>query len=169
MSAHTYVTQTDIGNAVFCDCCNTEYTSRDDLGGMLFESKAYCPTCMSTRLPKIKALGEERFIREFCPPDMKYREWVLGLRGGNNTITVTERCAPDERDGLDLWVIYENPSDYPGRFVLRKTTVEKGKMFICQNCTTYDTLEAARAAVPGNLANIGRMEQDDPCIVEVWV
>lgn len=77
----------------------------------------------------------------------------------------------DER--LSMFTIYRNPSDYPGKYVVREQRIGPGvvehakdPMFIC------DTLRAARTCLqvmhPG-LACLGRNVEDDPVIVEVWV
>lgn len=65
---------------------------------------------------------------------------------------------------LPMWVIYKNPSDYPGKTVAR----------LYEDGPTAQVIEAelddlrVRFQSQG-FANIGRYEKDDPCIVEVWV
>lgn len=88
MAIHTNIEIIDNGPRVVCDGCNIEYTKRDDCGGILFGSNAYCPACTERMLPKIKKYGEEQFIKAKCPPDMKFRDWVLHLRGGDNTVKI---------------------------------------------------------------------------------
>lgn len=81
----------DIGNQVICDICNTDYT--DDLitqGGILFGSKAVCPSCSPGLEESAKKYGEEDYITERCPAGMTFREWCLKLRDGNNTINIYE-------------------------------------------------------------------------------
>lgn len=73
---------------------------------------------------------------------------------------------------LEMWTIYENPSDYPGKFVVRKCVVHQGELEPRQARnpkSVCDTLEEARGAIPLWLVNLGRKEQDDPCIVETWI
>lgn len=72
---------------------------------------------------------------------------------------------------LPLWVVYENPSDYPGKFVVREWRAGDPQTNYARVAPTVvcDSLEAARAAVPPKKVCIGRCEQDDPCIVEVWL
>jgi len=72
----------DIGDMVLCDLCNADYTDSDKQGGVLIGSYAVCPEC-----EKEKFQGEK--ADEKCPPDTSFKEWVLGLRGGNNTIRIT--------------------------------------------------------------------------------
>jgi hypothetical protein len=71
------------------------------------------------------------------------------------------------RDTLIQFVIFEDPSDYPDKWVARKFTITPGKIsagpaYIC------DSLEAARAHVWPGLVNIGRTPQDHRTIKEVW-
>jgi hypothetical protein len=74
-------------------------------------------------------------------------------------------------DGLiTLWVIYRNPSDYPGKFVVRQQWAARGGVHTCvdPHCITSSLIEA-RNSIPLGLYNIGRMEGDEPQILEVWL
>jgi len=64
------------------------------------------------------------------------------------------------------FVVYENPKDYPGKWIVRKWV--KGKPEI-HPTAIMTTLEKARKVIPKGLENIGRMTGDDPCIYEVWL
>jgi len=88
MPVHTDIVIIDNGPRVVCDGCNTEYTDRDNCGGFLFGTNAYCPSCATLMLPKIKEYGEEQFIKAWCPPGVKFKDWVLHLRGGDNTVKI---------------------------------------------------------------------------------
>jgi hypothetical protein len=77
----------DIGNNVICDQCGEDYTTRDDKGGILFGSKALCPECTSRMMKDIEEFNEHSYIKARCPDGVTFREWVLSLRGGNNTVT----------------------------------------------------------------------------------
>lgn len=75
---------------------------------------------------------------------------------------------------LTLWTIYRNPSDFPGKWVLRGHDIggpadSEPASIAHPDCVVADTLEQARAAVPPGLACIPRSESDDPTIVEVWL
>jgi hypothetical protein len=70
---------------------------------------------------------------------------------------------------LGLWVITENPSDFPGKFVLRQQWVLKGQIHHAAEANVCETLFQARAFLPAGLVNIGRNVGDDPVIVEVWI
>lgn len=71
---------------------------------------------------------------------------------------------------LEFWTIYERPSDHPDKFVVRRCEVKAPGLIVHDaHCTTHDTLEAARAAVPPGLYNLGRQPGDDPVIKETWL
>lgn len=86
---HTDIEIKDIGDSVFCDVCNDYYGPDNPAsGGFLFESKAYCPKCAVRLLIGIIKYGEQRYIKEWCPEGMSFHDWVMKLRGGNNTIKI---------------------------------------------------------------------------------
>jgi len=66
---------------------------------------------------------------------------------------------------LPMWVIYKNPSDFPGKFVARLHTVDGPTTvhFIA------DTLEEARKCIPRDFVFLPRFEQDERHIVETWI
>ncbi|HTE38019.1 MAG TPA: hypothetical protein VK630_15875 [Reyranella sp.] len=75
----------------------------------------------------------------------------------------------DDGERLTLWVIYDNPSDQPGKFVLRRQYASAVGTGCDVVALVFDTLAQAREALPPGLVNIGRMQGDDPVITEVWV
>ena len=66
---------------------------------------------------------------------------------------------------LDIWTVYERPTDYPQGFIAR----------LYRNGTatpatvTGDTLDAVRAGIPPGLCRMARHPSDDPVIVETWL
>jgi ssDNA-binding Zn-finger/Zn-ribbon topoisomerase 1 len=78
----------DIGQTVLCDICNADYTESDERGGILFGSKAVCPKCEPKMLQSIEFYGEQMHLNGRCPDDTSFRDWVLQLRGGDNTIRI---------------------------------------------------------------------------------
>lgn len=82
-----------------------------------------------------------------------------------------------DRDGLDFFVIYNRPRDYPGGFMVRRWRVDPPISGTNRDVpqpmdvigADLPTLEAARALIPWGLYNLGRMMEDDPRIVEVWI
>lgn len=79
----------DIGRVVLCDLCGKDYTDSEAKGGLLFASKAVCPECVPRLEKDVKAFGEERYIKARAKDGQEFRAFVLELRGGNNTVTVT--------------------------------------------------------------------------------
>jgi hypothetical protein len=70
------VTTIHPGRQVFCDDCNADYTERKESGGILFQSKAICPTCAPKWLANAFKYGEQGFIRGECPDGMPFADWV---------------------------------------------------------------------------------------------
>lgn len=73
---------------------------------------------------------------------------------------------------LDTYVVYFNPSDYPGKFVVRRQTAHGATGEVIadpQALYIGDDYEDAIRALPDGLTNIGRYAQDDPVIYEVWI
>jgi hypothetical protein len=72
-------------------------------------------------------------------------------------------------DPLEIWTIYEKPSDWPVGWVTRCFKIlpggksEPGEAFFCM------TLEDARKCVPPTLYRMERAPEDDPVIVETWI
>jgi hypothetical protein len=79
----------DVGNTVFCDLCNKDYTDSDDEGGFLFQSKAVCPKCAPDFEKNVRKHGEEEYIKAYCPDGLSFREFVLHIRRDNNQIKIT--------------------------------------------------------------------------------
>jgi hypothetical protein len=66
---------------------------------------------------------------------------------------------------LDIWIIYDNPSDYPGQFAARRFRMNEPTADVL----TAASLDAVRALLPPGLVRLERTEHDQPHIVEVWV
>ncbi len=58
-----------IGNIVVCDQCDIDYTSRDDRGGIILGSNAFCPSCTPKMLADVARHREEHYIRARCQRD----------------------------------------------------------------------------------------------------
>lgn len=72
--------------------------------------------------------------------------------------------------GLPMWVIFHNPTDYPGKFVLRRNVITPNVVTPDpEPLAVTDTLKEARDALPPNLYRIERMKFDLPSVVEVWL
>lgn len=71
---------------------------------------------------------------------------------------------------LEMFVIYDRPHDSPDGFFVRSWKVLPGIVAPGKAVgRDLQTLDDARALVPSGLVNIGRMDDDDAKIVEVWV
>jgi hypothetical protein len=68
---------------------------------------------------------------------------------------------------LNMWTIYDNPSDYPGKFVVRRWIV-KGPLEAADDVIVCDTLEEARSKIPEGLVGVPRAYEDALCTVETW-
>lgn len=68
-------------------------------------------------------------------------------------------------ENLMSWVIYNSPSDHPGKFVARKFNLD----IPTSEHKTADTLDDIRKLVSPGLVCLKRSENDDPVIVEVWL
>lgn len=71
---------------------------------------------------------------------------------------------------MRMFVIYDNPSDYPDKFVVREHQVHRDSTHTASlQCTVFDTLDGARRSLPQGLYRLTRSPDDDPVIVEVWI
>lgn len=68
--------------------------------------------------------------------------------------------------GLTMYVVYNNPSDYPNKYVVRKWI---GLTPFPVPEIVADTLIKARSSIPVGLYRLPRQDGDDPCIMEIWI
>jgi len=66
---------------------------------------------------------------------------------------------------LPLICVYNNPSDYPGKYVARVWDVDRPTNLVA----IADSLEEIREAKPPEMMIMDRMQNDDPVIVETWI
>lgn len=77
---------------------------------------------------------------------------------------------PRNQRAFSVWVITANPSDYPGKHVVREQVVRGCELWIVrQPLAIADTLEEARKSLPFGLFRFAREATDDPVIVETWI
>lgn len=75
-------------------------------------------------------------------------------------------CHDDARSpAVTLWVVYDSPSDLPGRFVARKWLNETPTAELLQ----AKSLRELRERLPSGMHRIPRATADDPRIVETWI
>lgn len=73
-------------------------------------------------------------------------------------------------DALCLYVVFDHPLDYPGSIVVRRNIVSRGGVRTCDRCWLFPDIETCRNALRRTgLVSIGRMPEDDPKILEVWL
>lgn len=82
---------------------------------------------------------------------------------------MTESTARE--DELAMWVVYNSPPDYPGKFVARCWVIRRGEdepRAVPSLCIA-PTLEFVRGMLPWGLHRQERRPEDDQTIVEVWL
>jgi hypothetical protein len=81
---------------------------------------------------------------------------------------------PETDDVMTQWIIYFNPSDYPGKYVVRGHDIVRGQLepVARPHCFVCESLEEARErlllAWPG-LVCLARHPSDPLPVVEVWL
>lgn len=73
---------------------------------------------------------------------------------------------------MEQWVIYDNPSDFPGQIVVRRWLIGPGTVEPTPHVSLCTTIDQARNVVQANYPSgyrLPRQQDDDPCIVEVWI
>jgi hypothetical protein len=66
-------------------------------------------------------------------------------------------------------IVYFNPSDYPGKYVIRKVFIEDGKIRLDKNEIYVTSYALVKEFIPKGLVRISRHPDDDPVIVETWI
>lgn len=70
---------------------------------------------------------------------------------------------------LSMWVVTQNPTDFPGKFVAREWLIGAGCQAATLNHHVADTLDHVRSMLPPELCRLPRDPSDDPVIVESWI
>lgn len=95
------ISEQDIGDTVVCDMCNADYTDSKETGGILFGSYAVCPKCHPSVMKDIERHNEQGHIRGICPPNISFKNWILKIRNGNNSIKIYEIAKTDEEKSIE--------------------------------------------------------------------
>ena len=70
---------------------------------------------------------------------------------------------------ITIYVVYANPSDFPGKYVGRKHWVRPDGVTVSpEPFAVADTLDEVRKEVPEWLVRMDRQPDDDAAICEVW-
>lgn len=71
---------------------------------------------------------------------------------------------------LSIWTIYDNPSDFPGKFVARRFVVYGATgPLATPEVFEADSLDEIRAMIPQGLFRMEPWQGDDIKIVETWI
>lgn len=71
---------------------------------------------------------------------------------------------------MSSYVVYFNPPDFPGRFVVREWFIERsGELLALNLIGTAASLVEARALIPVGMVNFRRSADDIPAVLEVWM
>lgn len=155
-------TKIDLGDIVVCDSCMTDYRGKSASGGFIFESKAIGPCCEQAWRKRIDRNYEQDKIRESCPRDMTFQQFVLAYRAarGNNAITIRTGVAAlsaveqmvrqhEEQEKQDLSAAWwRKPMTREQQFALLDTTHTYGCS--CDQCCTWWALMGPDGGEDGN-------------------
>lgn len=67
------------------------------------------------------------------------------------------------------YVIYKHPKDFPHHYVVRVWNITYSGRVIPVQGYLAENLEDAREFIPKELARLERHQEDDPCVVELWI
>jgi hypothetical protein len=70
---------------------------------------------------------------------------------------------------LEMWVIYYDPKDYPGKWVVRLWQIGVEGVTALPEPFVCDSLAEAREAVPPGCSWLDRAPIDEPQIKEIWL
>jgi len=71
---------------------------------------------------------------------------------------------------IDIWTVYDHPTDYPNNVVARLWRVQDGGYTHTGNILVADDLKHMRKLLrPSGLTRLDRYANDDPKIVECWL
>lgn len=71
--------------------------------------------------------------------------------------------------GVEVYVVYFNPSDYPGLYVVRRQVAMRGHVVKdAQPAGVSNSLAQVRCSIPNGLTRFPPDPNDDPVILEVW-
>jgi hypothetical protein len=74
------------------------------------------------------------------------------------------------QDEIVAYVVYRDPSDYPGMFVLRAFRFQNGRLQPELDPKAISkSLSLCRALIPKDRVNLERSANDDSAIYEVWI
>lgn len=110
-------------------------------------------------------------LGDVCPFTQNHLALVAASVGRERTVAQRQRreVFVAEPEALEQFVVYRSPRDYPGKFVVRRWSIEAAGPSPREVRAVVGTLEAARSKIPRGLFMFVRSAEDDPCIVETWL
>jgi hypothetical protein len=74
-------------------------------------------------------------------------------------------------DTMSIWTVYDNPADYPGKYVARRFDIDAGGPKPSSSIIIAQSLEMLRDILQFemHLTCLARSPEDDPKIVESWL
>jgi hypothetical protein len=70
---------------------------------------------------------------------------------------------------LDMYVVYDHPTDFPNHFVVRHWIIGAGRAKPTDRCVIGKTLDEVRTAIPAYCVRLERSPEDEPQVLESWV
>lgn len=71
---------------------------------------------------------------------------------------------------LEIWAVYDHPTDFPTKFVARRWRVDAGRVTPTDGIRVANELDDLRAQLRvEGLSCVARQHDDDPKIVESWL
>lgn len=70
---------------------------------------------------------------------------------------------------LEMWTVYDHPTDYPVGFIARLYLIYNGYAIASPSTVTGSTLDQVRERLPPGLFRLPRDDNDGPKIVETWI
>ena len=70
---------------------------------------------------------------------------------------------------VSMWVLYERPDDAPDSWVLRRWVIEFGQESPREAFAAPDPEPFRQWMIDEGRTCFPRFQEDDPCIVEVWM
>lgn len=94
----------DIGDEVYCDFCNADYTHSEKSGGFMFGSYGTCPDCAPRIEANARKHNEQGRITSRCPKNMSFKQYILETvrKGDNRVIFAPVESGDDLSDFLGV-------------------------------------------------------------------
>lgn len=76
---------------------------------------------------------------------------------------------PAAKPTMDMWAIYDRPSDYPDGFIARRWIIGAGVATPTSDILLASDVDALRVIFRAEGRIVFVDGRDDPCIVESWI